>query len=352
MPRQPRPFFRKQTQSWYVQIGKRQFPLGRDQEEAFLRYYHLMSGQVEAGPSLTVSRLIDNFLEWNQHNRAPRTYEWYRDFLQRFHRQIGPLQTVADLRPYHVDAWVQKDFAGQSPTTQHSAIRSIQRALNWGVKQGMIEQNPIRGMEKPTPRRREVDITEEQWDQMLELATDQAFRDVLIFFREVGCRPQELRTLEARYFDGDKFVLPLEDSKGQRYNRVLYLPPAALEVAERLVQKHKKGPIFRNSKGGPWSANALRCRFRRLNEKLKIPGLCPYATRHSFATRALKNEVDSTTVSLLMGHRDPTMVARNYQHLTQHHDHLQHAACKATNGKAKSSDEKPAEGEGRGRQAV
>lgn len=93
MPRQPRPFFRKQTQSWYVQIRGRQFPLGRDQEEAFLRYHHLMAGQVEAGPSLTLSRLIDDFLEWNLHRRAPRTYEWYRDFLQKFHRHIGPLQT-------------------------------------------------------------------------------------------------------------------------------------------------------------------------------------------------------------------------------------------------------------------
>ena len=42
-----------------------------------------MAGQVEAGPSLTVSRLIDGFLEWNQHHRARRTYEWYQNYLVR-----------------------------------------------------------------------------------------------------------------------------------------------------------------------------------------------------------------------------------------------------------------------------
>ena len=62
MPRQPRPFFREQTQSWYVQLGKRQFPLGKDEEQALLRYHHLMAGRTEPGPSLTVSRLIDDFL--------------------------------------------------------------------------------------------------------------------------------------------------------------------------------------------------------------------------------------------------------------------------------------------------
>ena len=39
MPRQPKPFFRKQTQSWYVQLGKRQIPLGKDEDEAWKQYH-------------------------------------------------------------------------------------------------------------------------------------------------------------------------------------------------------------------------------------------------------------------------------------------------------------------------
>ena len=329
MPRQPKPFYRKQTKSWYLQLGKRQIPLGKDKDKAFKLYHQIMAGQVEAGPSLTVSLLIDWFLEWNQQHRARRTYDWYRDYLVKFYRHIGPSLTVADLKPYNVTTWVQKDYSGMSPNTRHGAIRTVQRALNWAVKEGLIDRNPTQGMEKPTPQRREVDITSAQWDEMIELATDQAFRDVLVFFREIGCRPSELRTLEAKHFDGEKFILPLVDSKGGRYNRVIYLTPVALEITKRLVQENPTKPIFRNSKGDPWTSSALRCRFRRLRDKLDIKGLCPYATRHSYATRSLINGVDSTTVSLLMGHRDPTMVAKVYQHLGQHHDHLQAAACQA-----------------------
>jgi len=50
MPRQPKPFYRKQTQSWHLQIGKRQIPLGRDQEEAFRLYHQIMAGRVKVGP--------------------------------------------------------------------------------------------------------------------------------------------------------------------------------------------------------------------------------------------------------------------------------------------------------------
>ncbi len=57
-----------------------------------------------------------------------------------------------------------------------------------------------------------------------------------------------------------------------------------------------------------------------------IPGLCATTLRHSWATNALKNGMDSTTASILMGHRDPATLIRNYQHLTQDTDYLQKAA--------------------------
>ena len=102
--RQPKPFFRNQTETWYLQIGKQQINLGPEKDDAWEQYYQIMAnlGQMQSGPLLTVSRLIDHFLAWCEQNRAPRTYEWYRDYLQAFHRFIGPSLKMSDLRPYHV----------------------------------------------------------------------------------------------------------------------------------------------------------------------------------------------------------------------------------------------------------
>jgi integrase len=41
-----------------------------------------------------------------------------------------------------------------------------------------------------------------------------------------------------------------------------------------------------------------------------------YALRHSWATNALKRGVDPLTVAILMGHQDPSMLARVYQHFS------------------------------------
>jgi site-specific recombinase XerD len=42
-----------------------------------------------------------------------------------------------------------------------------------------------------------------------------------------------------------------------------------------------------------------------------------YAFRHSFTTRLLEAGVDSHVVSLLLSHRDGTMLARFYSHLAK-----------------------------------
>ena len=43
--RQPQPYVRKQTGSWYVQIGRKQILLGRDKETAFQRYHEIMANR-------------------------------------------------------------------------------------------------------------------------------------------------------------------------------------------------------------------------------------------------------------------------------------------------------------------
>jgi integrase len=60
-----------------------------------------------------------------------------------------------------------------------------------------------------------------------------------------------------------------------------------------------------------------------------VPRYCLYAIRHSWATHALERGLDSITVAVLMGHVDPSMLARVYQHLTQNPQFLLKQAKKA-----------------------
>ncbi len=58
-----------------------------------------------ATPSaLTIVELFGKYLEWCEKNREPRTFEWYRDHLQRFLDHLGDKAQMAagEIRPFHV----------------------------------------------------------------------------------------------------------------------------------------------------------------------------------------------------------------------------------------------------------
>jgi len=149
---------------------------------------------------------------------------------------------------------------------------------------------------------------------------------------------------------------------------------------------HPDGPIFRNTNGKPWTTDAVNCGFLALQmrmgkEQMKrrgivvsdkeigdfIPSLRPtkrrrgetvnktkvelraeakrkltcrraadlapryslYAIRHSWATNALQKGIDALTVAILMGHQDPSTLAKVYQHLSLNPRHLLEQAKRA-----------------------
>ncbi|HVX10003.1 MAG TPA: site-specific integrase [Pirellulales bacterium] len=323
--RQPKPFFRKQTQSWYVQIGKRQHNLGRDEKEAWAKYHELMSSTpAPADETTLIGDLLGRFLEWTKLHRKPATFTWYAEYVNSFGQFVGS-RPAAEIKPHHVTRWL--DFHGWKDTTRCCAIRAIKRAFNWAVEEGYLDASPVRKVKRGKPKRRETIISAEQWQAILAEVPDTAFRDLLTFARETGARPQEARAIEARHLDlaAGLILLPANEAKGER-PRPIYLNDAALPLVARLAEEHPTGPLFQNTRGKRWTKNAVTLRWRRLRRKIGIEGATMYALRHSFATDALMNGVDSIVVAELMGHADQTMVARTYQHLAKNPEFLRRAA--------------------------
>ncbi len=74
MARQPKPFFRKQTQSWYFSTNGKQHPLGKDREEAFREFHELVADQTKVfAENFTLYELVQSYLDWVEANRSPAT---------------------------------------------------------------------------------------------------------------------------------------------------------------------------------------------------------------------------------------------------------------------------------------
>jgi integrase len=267
--------------------------------------------------------------------------------------------------------------------------RAVQRAMRWAARKGYIDRSPIADYEKARPGKRNVIIAPVQFEVILSFVRMRPFRDLLIASWESGCRPQESLVVESRHVDlaNSRWVFPPDESKGELWPRIVYLTDKALEITTRLMKQHRQGPLFRNTNGKPWTTDAVNCCFtalrnrmgraevkrlgidvdddavqalipklkatakikgvvrpkttseleqearRKLRNKLAAkhsPRYCLYNLRHSWLDRALKSGVDALTCAILMGHRDPSTLAKVYQHLAQSPDYLRSAAKKVS----------------------
>lgn len=384
MPHFPKPFFKKSRNCWYCQIGPKQHNLGRDKKQAFEAYRELIRSEPEKIDYSLAVAVIDGFLDWSKQNNSPRSFDWYQRHLQIFVKFLKPTTTVGQLKKHHLTECLA-EHPNWSTTTKHGMCRAVCRAFAWAEEQELIGHSPFARFKKPKARRREVVISQAEYEDILTLSPNEAFRDLLITAWETGARPQELVRVEKRHVDLTlgRWVFPADESKGQRLPRVVYLNERALEITRRLCLQHPSGPIFRTKDVTPWNQHSTACAFGRIKIALGLRRMqelgisteimkrfstagfkdektlaaarqahvteydrrrkalwkaarkhgqkyALYHFRHSWATRALQRGVDPLTVAILMGHRDPSMLAKVYQHLAHDPEFLRQAAAKAT----------------------
>jgi integrase len=347
MARIARPWFWEERGGWYVNIhGRRQHlgdhPAGSttprkikgrwNTPPAILHRFHELMAQPEpvvvrkcrdvSEPN--VAEVLDNYLGWCQINRAPRTYEWYSDFLQSFYSSLADRDMpVSTLKPLNVIEWVDK-HTQWSQTTKRMAIIAVQRAFNWADELGYIAASPIKKIKKPPSVRRDNPMTPRDFAAILALVKDNdPFHDLLMFAWHTGCRPQEVRQIEVRHvvLESTCVVIPKEEAKGKRRPRIILLHGPALEIAIRLMAIRTEGNLFLNSRGRPWNKFAIGCRFDRLAKKLG-KRFALYDARHGFCQRLLENGANHLAVAELMGHANGQMVASVYSHMNRATAHL------------------------------
>jgi integrase len=316
-------------------VRHKRYLLGPNKKAAYDKWHNLESSSAPIVSTGSVVEILDLFLEWVEKNR-PASYEWYGDRINAFAKTISDLP-FSKLKVHHVQAWIDTK---KSDGHKRGCVTAVNRALNWAQKQEYIARNPLRGMEKPSAGRRDVIVPPEIYEKMLSAASDEAFRDLLLFTWETGARPQETVALEARHLDlpGARCIFPEKESKGKKRQRVIYLNEKALEIIARRAKSYPEGPLFRNADGGRWKRNNIACRFGRMQTKVGKK-YCLYNLRHSWMTSLLKAGVDPITVATLAGHTDTSMLARIYSHIQNDTEHLRKALDKLRGGCASSGSE-------------
>lgn len=343
-----KPWFRKQTGWWYyTDDAGEQHRLSKDKKEAHDEWHRIELTTDDVSPNARFDAVAESFLDWASRHREPATYEWYKRALTEICAGGLGATAIRQMRKHLVRKWV--DEHASTDSTKRAYITAIKRVISWAVDEGVIQKDPIGKLERPATGRREVIIDAKEYGRIVEDADRGrgkqyrrgAFRNFLVGLRHSGARPGEVASVEGSSFVEEAGVWILEKHKTKRKtgrDRIIYLSPCLCTLSRILKSARPTGPLFLNSEGNPWTANAIRCRMRNLREKLKLPpGTVAYALRHTFTTEGLLNGVEEHVMAELLGHSSTAMISKHYSHLGQRAQRIRQAATKAARGDSSRS---------------
>lgn len=242
-----------------------------------------------------------------------------------------------------IDETYPRHLAEFSRTWHH--CQAIKRLFGWAVNEaGLLASHPLGRVKGPRKGRRRRIFTRHEAAHFLR-ACPPDLRALLLGYRETFARPQELRlacwddlysdnpnlTIDEALAEKRVAIVLFDFKDGQKREdderpRVILLSPRACRLLQRLRRSRPTatGPIFVTRRRRSWTANALRCRFRRLRELLGVTRdkrgetLVPYTFRHTGATQAAALGVRDRLLADVLGHIETKTTAR-YCHLQLEH---------------------------------
>lgn len=266
--------------------------------------------------TMKTGKLIEKFLAWNERNRAPATFRFYRQRLRNFNVRFGD-RHFEKIKPLEIDEHMHESGKNYSETTRHHEIVAFVTLQNWAVTSKLIK-NPITGkLEKPRVGRRERIPTQEEVDLLLKAARPD-FRMLFQALMQCGARPGELckARIESN-IDWDEMEIVLREHKTARKtgkDRRISIGEKLLAILREAMGERKDGPIFLTVRGKEWQPAHASAQFRHLRDKLGLdPKIVLYSMRHNFATLLIERGVDLVEVKEMLGHSS-VVTTQRYTH--------------------------------------
>jgi integrase len=326
--------------------------------------------QDKSNGALVVRRkeTLGEFLDvWLATTAAPsvraRTLADYKRVLKYYVRPHLGGARLSKLSPAEVRGMLVKlREQGLSSRTVRMAHEVLRNALETAVSDRLIRDNPARArlVAKALPQKERTPpatLDAEQVAGFLDVARADRLAALWILQLFSGLRPSEALALRWADVAGNTLSVTrvlvdrksgltqhFAEPKSKTSRRAVVVPAVVVEVlkehrkrqaAERLAagpawQDHDL--IFCDETGKPLMQDSTRYQFRRLARAAGLPGLTPYALRHSCATLLLGAGIPLKVVSERLGHSTIALTADVYSHVTTS---MQQQAADALEGLAR-----------------
>jgi integrase len=293
---------------------------------AALRHYRdvvgpALRGEPARAPELTLSELIERYLERHSANVRPRTVSTLRERLQYAARAFGDVPLLElERMAGEIATWM----AHLPDRSRYGIAGALRQCLGAAVRWGYVSSNPavLAGANRqPQPRTIRVYGRDELEAISLELSS--IYASMPAFAAATGLRPEELWALERRDVDRRQGVVSVrrtvssgevvELGKTTRSRRQVPLSPRALAALDALAPRLDTPMLFCAPGGGIVNANNFR--NRQWAPAIEAAGIARpariYDLRSTFASNALAAGVSAFELARIMG-TSVAMVERHY----------------------------------------
>jgi len=242
--------------------GRRSGGAFSTKSEAWAHYRDVVEPELHGRPAprrdLTLSELVETFLERHGKVRKPATIETLRWRLRR------PLDDYGDTPLADLEHMTDElaGFASQLPEPYRNSVMSaLRQACEAGVRYGYMTRNPAKlAGANPMPAPRSVRVYTPKELKAIAAELDKRGAAAIAFAAATGLRPAEWASLERRDVDRKRHVLTVRGTKTQRSRREVPLTSSALLALDSLPARLDSPYVFAGPKRGPFDLANFRRR--------------------------------------------------------------------------------------------
>lgn len=297
---------------------------------------------------LSVSKLIDMYLEARQHELKANTYTVLVHVLNRHIRPFFGKLNVSDINSVRVAAfhkYLLNDVGIKLSSAKivHSRLIAMIRyaEVHYDIERISHKIKPPRQNNGPVIDERAKFYTTEQVRELVSIASNdnQLLADIIEMLYQTGLRIGELMALTYNHVDFDQKKLLIRQNatyakidgkmqtiittpKTKHSVRDVLLTDKSFELIsnyfvadQQLIGFSKSFYIFSPKKTTPHQYGTIQKQFKILMEQNDIQQITLHDLRHSHASLLINLGADALLVRDRLGHRDVTTTLNTYSHL-------------------------------------
>ena len=322
--------------------GKRKYIYGKTKTEVREKYEAALV-EFKTKPFIESNKMglkdwFDHWCEVYTANLRPRTLDDYKHYFRAYvipYFGNKPLQKITHAE---CQQFINELSKKMKPSTLGNEINRLSRVMQDAVKEGIILNNPVKGIVRPPIPEGKIQVIEPENIRLFLNTAERVtpdYADIYEFLLLSGLRIGELlgltidnynkenKTLliEKQYviFNGTKEFTPTKTGK----SRTIILTERASEIVEERIKKtlrfrescpsfNPNNFIFVQNNNKNYNAVTTRKKLKKVCRECSLPEYKLHDLRHTYATLALALSGDVKSVQKNLGHTSAKMTLDIY----------------------------------------